>query len=83
MQSLHHRGIFRGNTIAEWLRAVGRRNPGGVQQIFPAPRNSVQRTAIFAARDLLVGLLRLLEASSRVMVMTHRSFGLNFSSRSR
>ena len=61
VQTLYDRGIFAGHAIAERLRAVGGWNSRGVQQILAAPRDAVQRSAIFARGDFLVGLLGLLQ----------------------
>ena len=56
VQPLHHRGVLRGNAVAERLGAIGCRNAGGIHQVLRAPRNPVERAAILAGGDLLVGL---------------------------
>ena len=76
-------GVGGRDAIPERLRAVGRRDAGGVEQILHAVRNAVQRTAILPGGDLRVGLLRLRERESFVSVMTQRSFGSNCSIRRR
>ena len=59
VEALHHRGVLRGHAIAERLGAVGGGDAGGVEQVLRAPGNAVQRAAILAGGDLLVGLPRL------------------------
>ena len=59
VQALHHHGILRGHTIAIWFGAVGSGNSGGIQQIFSAPWDAVQRAAIMSRGDLAIGLLGL------------------------
>ena len=54
-----------GHPVAEGLSAVGRGDARGIQQILAAPRDAVQRAAIVAGGDLLVGLLGLLRAPTR------------------
>ena len=81
---LHDDGVLRWDAIAERLGAVGGGDAGGIEQIFCAPGNAVQRSAILSGGNFLVGVLRLASsARSRVSVMTQRSLGLNFSSRAR
>ena len=61
LQPLHHGGVSVGHAIAIRLGAVGGGDAGGVEQVFRAPGNAVQRAAIFAGGDFGVGLLRLCE----------------------
>ena len=61
VQALDHGGIFGGNAIAERLGAVGGRNSGGIEKVFSAPGNSVQRAAIFPGGNFRVGFLGLRE----------------------
>ena len=61
VQALHHGGVLIRDAVAEWLGAPGGRNAGGVEQVFAAPRDAVQRAAIFAGGDFGVGLLGLLQ----------------------
>ena len=49
------------DAIAERLGAVGGRDAGGIEQIFAAPGDAVQRAAIFAGGDFDVGLFGLRE----------------------
>ncbi len=61
MQALDDGSVGGRNAIAEWFGAVGRANAGGIKQIFAAPRNAVERAAIFSGSDFGVCLLRLRE----------------------
>src|SRR5690348_5495227 len=56
VQSFGYGCIFGGCAIPEGLGAVGCWNSCGVEKIFGAPRDSVQRPAIFAGSNLLVRL---------------------------
>ena len=59
MQAVDHGGVLGRHAIAVWLGAVGGRDAGGIDQIFGAPRDAVQRTAILAGSDLQVRLFGL------------------------
>ena len=83
VQALDDGGVFCGNAIAKRLGAIGGGDSGGVEKIFSAPGNSVQRAAIFSCGDFGVGLFGLWKGESLVSVMTQRSFGLYFSRRVR
>ena len=50
-----------GDAVAEGLGAVGGGDAGGVEQIFAAPGDAVQRAAIFSGGDFAVGLFGLRE----------------------
>ena len=83
MQTLHDDGIFFGHAIAERLCAIGRSNSRRVEQILAAPRDAVQRSAIFARGNFFVRLSACSSAKSRVSVMTQCSLGSNCSRRFR
>ena len=61
MQTPHHNGVFGGHAITKRLCSVGRRNARRVEQILATPRNAVQRSAIIAGGDFLIGLPGLLD----------------------
>ena len=53
-----HRGVRRGDAVAERLSAVGGRNVFRIEQVFHAVRDAVQRAAVFAGGDLCIRRLR-------------------------
>jgi len=59
VQALDHGGVFGGDAVAKRLGTVGRRNSGGVEQVFAAPRNTVQRAAVFSGGNFFVSFLGL------------------------
>ena len=59
VEPLHHRRIFFRNTVAIRLRTPGGRNVGGIEQVFNAVGNAVQRAAILPSSDLRIRLFRL------------------------
>ena len=61
MQALDDGGVGCRNAIAEWFGTVGRANAGGIEQVFAAPGNAVERAAIFSGGDFGVGLFGLRE----------------------
>ncbi len=65
MKTLHNRGIFLGHSVSEGLGSIGRWDSGGVQEIFRAPRNSMERPTVFVRRDFLIRLLGLCEREFR------------------
>ena len=65
VETLDHRGILLGDAVAERLSAVSRGNARGVEEIFCAPGNAVQRAAIVAGGDFRVGAAGLLERHAR------------------
>jgi hypothetical protein len=84
VQPRSHRGIFAGNAIAIWLGAVGRRNAGRIEQVFRAPGNAMQRSAIFCRLRSPCPRRAPAQARARASsVMTQCSFGSNVSSRLR
>ena len=83
MQALHYNGILRGHTVAIRLGAVGGGDTGGIEQIFGAPRDAMQRAAVVSGGDLASACWACDSASSLVSVMTQRSLGLKLFSRSR
>ncbi len=58
-EAAHHGSVFGGNAISVGLRSVGGGDAGGVEQILRAPRNAVERPAVFSGGDFLVGGLRM------------------------
>ena len=69
------RGILLGDAVAERLGAVSGGNARGVEEIFCAPGNAVQRAAILAGGDFRVGAAGLLERVVGRRVMMQRSCG--------
>ena len=61
LQPAHDGGVCGRDAVPERLRAVRRRDAGGVEQILDAVRDAVQRAAILARGDFRVGLFRLRE----------------------
>src|ERR1043165_4897617 len=53
VQSFYDRSVIRRNAVAVRLGAVGCRNTFGIEQVFCAPGNSMQRSAIFSGCDFL------------------------------
>ena len=47
--------------LAEWLRAIGGRDVGGIEQILSAPGDAVERPTVSTGVDFTIGLLRLRE----------------------
>ena len=65
VEALDDGGILIGDAVAERLGAVGGGDAGGVEKVFRAPGNSVQRAAIFSGGDFLVGLFGLRASAGR------------------
>src|SRR5258708_11011514 len=59
MQTLHYYRVLRWHAAAERLGAVRGRNSGGVEQIFRAPRNAVERSSVVSRGNFFVCLFRL------------------------
>src|SRR5262249_7150999 len=57
VQPLHHHGIFRRDTIAEWLGSVRSPHSCRVEQVFCAPWNSMKRAAVLPCCNFLVSPL--------------------------
>src|SRR5205085_10275847 len=55
-QPLYDRRVLRRHAVSVRLGAVCGRDTGGVDEVFSAPRDAVQRSAVLARGDLLVGL---------------------------
>ena len=59
MEAFDHGSVVFRNAVAERLGAIRGGNAGGVEKIFPAPGNAVQRAAVFSGGDFFVGLFGL------------------------
>src|SRR5437868_6404340 len=59
MKTLYNRRIHCGYAVPERLCAVGCRDTRGIEKVFTAPRDAVQRTAVPAGGDLFICFLRL------------------------
>src|SRR5258708_20597077 len=78
MQTLHYYRVLRWHAAAERLGAVGGRNTGGVEQIFRAPRNAVERSSVVTRGNFFVCLLRLCEGELARERNYAMQFGIEF-----
>jgi hypothetical protein len=56
VKAFDHGGVFRGDTIAKWLGAVGGGDSGGVDEVLRAPGDAVKGSSIMARGDFLIRL---------------------------
>ena len=78
VKALDDGGVVFGNAIAERFGAISGGNAGGVEKIFSAPGDSVERTAVLPCRDFGVGLLGLLQGEIFRERDDAEKFGIKF-----
>ena len=61
VETLHYRGVLRGDAGPESFGAVRRGNSSSIEKVFTAPRDAVQRPAVLARGNFLIGFFGLLE----------------------
>ena len=59
MEALHNCSIFGRDPVAEGFGSPGSRDVGGIEQVFNAEGNPVQRSAIVSGSDFFIGFFRL------------------------
>src|ERR1700676_1108623 len=61
METPHDRGVFHGDTVSKRLGAVRRGNSSGIQKVLAAPWDAMQRPAVPARGNFLIGFFGLLK----------------------